>query len=232
MLSVGAMAKRGWGFSVSRTKGELLHLKHGLSVPLLWYANCPWIGCDLTASGPLPSLRDKHVSIAKQRNDNAMDVSALVGSSTVSHGIVRPLVQPLVEFANPQEEELRRLRGHMPPMPRHCVICAKCRGVSTSRRKDVVLSQVQADFTYVRVRDKDYKVLVIAHGETGCIGAINIGPNVQTSVKCIQDFFKYLGLVGTGNNIELLTDAEHAVGRLVKQCDLGARHIIVQRAAP
>ena len=63
-------------------------------------------------------------------------------------------------------------------------------------------------------------------------GAVVVGANQSTTVKHIRDFFTFLGLTGQGPTVELTTDAEVAVSKLVKQVDLSGRHLVVQRAAP
>ena len=208
VLSIGALTQRGWEFHVTKAGGGLVHKKHKLSVPMYWFANCPWIASDIDSQ----SIQTKQ----ETKRSNTMQLQ----------------LKPLVAFESAKEEEAHRLRGHLPPDPRHCPICAKVRGVSQSRRKDVVLSQIQADFCFVQINETSFKVLVLAHGETGCIGAAVCGASINTTIQRTRDFLAFLGLTGHGPTVELTTDAESAVSKIVKQCNLDGRHVVVQRAAP
>lgn len=196
VLSVGALTQRGWEFFVTKAGGGLIHKRHSVSVPMVWFANCPWIASAVESTLQL-----------KPRNKETT--------------VMNLQLKPRVNFESQKEEEAHRLRGHLPPDPRHCPICAKVRGVSQSRR---------TDFCFVQIAQKSFKVLVLAHGETGCIGAAVCGASVNTTVQKTRDFFAFLGLTGAGPTVELTTDAEAAVSKIVKQCNLDGRHLVVQRA--
>ena len=206
VLSVGSLNSRGWFFESGAKHSSLYHDdgKQRSVLFLTWFANCPWVECRTSSM-----ISDAELKLQKT-------------------SLIQPVLQQSAE-----DDALHVLRGHQPPDPKRCVICARAHGISFSRRKQQPQRfQLQCDFKEVSFVKGKCKFLVMAHAMTGCIGLAAVGDNSSRTVASIRDFLQFLGFVGNGPNIEILTDSELAVGKLMKQCSTDGRHLIVQRAAP
>ena len=151
-------------------------------------------------------------------------------SKTVVAGVASPLPWADERLREKEEEELfhHRMRGHQPPDPRRCEICARSRGVAvTHRRTRREANQVQADYVEI----EKHKVLVVCHPASNCIIAAVEGSQPVVQARTIASFFRSLGLDGNGPTVEFVTDAEAHVGRVLKRIDLG-RETVVTRAGP
>ena len=217
VLSVGELNNKGWAFSTTPVSAVLSHSSfRDACGDIVWFANCPWL--------------QSRVSDVDGFQTQALPIDA----STISKQM-----QPIISM-DAESQRLHVMRGHQPPQPRRCEICARAYGVSISKRRDLPQKhQIQADFKDIiftcQASKESFKVkyLVMVHVETGCLGFSAIGEDYSKSLGAIRDFFLYLGLTGTaGPSVEVLSDAEIRIGKMIRQVQLDGRHILVQRAAP
>ena len=230
VLSVGTLAEKGWHFQLSSDSALLFHGSIGNSTlgDISWFANCPWLRSWSEGQSSEPkNVRFAGVDDVEMQGDS-LQVSEISQQSKFCEHVLQPVIQQ-----GSDEAALHVMRGHQPPDPRHCIICSRAHGISKPfRRSKPQLFQVQADFNDIKFNRFSQKYLVMVHSETGCLGFAAIGPDQNRTVAAIKDFLIYLGLVGHGPNVEILTDAEFHVSKLIKQVNAEGRHLVCQRAAP
>ena len=127
--------------------------------------------------------------------------------------------------------EVHSQRGHNPYDP-ECNSCARARGVSRANRKDRPKDFFQIQVDYFYLEGITNKLMAIAHPATGCIFGFSCSNNAATTSQRLRMVMRYLGMIGPGQNVEIVCDSESALAKMVRGMDLEGRHCLVTVAAP
>ena len=128
-----------------------------------------------------------------------------------------------------KELEAHRRRGHF-PFDARCESCRMNKSVTRHPRKTLKQGQeIQADFFFLH----GHKFLALKESDSGAVGVT--AASGETAIREIKTFLGFLGLDGVPGAADrplcIVTDAETAVGALLKQVP-AARNFKILQAPP
>ena len=244
ILSMVQLANRGWLFTLGFLQQSLAHEKFDLSVRgLVFWGGCPWIQSDLPDATPHPSHLPTNVvselCVVKRKAEErevSLEVGADASSDDPGVGLAESgaPVEPSTSVGqmSGQETLVHRMRGHVPFNP-FCMQCLKAKAVKQHRRRRTrqEVASLVADFLFIGPAKR--KALVIVEVVTHMLACAPVHENVDRTRALLKQWFAEFALDGVGHKcaLEVFTDAEIAVGNLLKSVETGTR-LSVRKAPP